>query len=241
MVYSDKLAREHTLLQQGLGATEAFASWPADAIQKLLPAARLVRYQRGALVQRKGIGESEVLVVLSGHLMMSRPVADGSNAAMALVGPGALVGVPQGRESLDEMACDYLAHDPAVVVHLLTRAVLEILDAKPSLWRSMALMLLKQQRQLLVTLMHHLSGPLRQRLAATLGRLAQLHGVRDDAHSLRLCLSQEDLAAMLQTTRQSINRELRAFEALGLVSAKYGAVVVYDLASLRALGSAPGT
>ena len=65
--------------------------------------------------------------------------------------------------------------------------------------------------------------------------------MKDGAHSLRLSLSQEDLAAMLQTTRQSINRELRAFEALGLVSAKYGAVIVYDLASLRALGSAPGT
>lgn len=238
MTFSKQPFQDLALLRQGLAMTEAFASWPADILQKLLPAARLRRYQRGAIVRREGVDAPEILVVLSGHLTMGRPNADGAHVAMAFIGPGMLVGVPLAHESLDDLPCDYGAHDAVVVVHLPTRVVLEILDAQPLLERSMACTRLKQQCQLLVTLLHHLSGPLRQRLAGTLCRFAKLYGVDDSAHGLRLRLrlSQGDLAAMLQVTRQSINREMRALEALGLIRAEYGAVIVHDIDGLQALG-----
>lgn len=238
MILSKQPSHDLALLKQGLSVTEAFAAWPADILQKLLPAAYLGRYQRGAIVRRESADPPEMLVVLSGHLTMSRPNADGAPATMAFVGPGMLVGVPLAHEPLDEIPCDYCAHDAVVVVHLSARVVQEILDAQPLLWKSMARTRLKQQCLLLVTLVHHLSGPLRQRLAGTLGRLAKLYGMDESAYGLRLRLrlSQGDLAAMLQVTRQSINREMGALQALGLIRAEYGAVTVRDIDALQALG-----
>jgi DNA-binding transcriptional MocR family regulator len=69
------------------------------------------------------------------------------------------------------------------------------------------------------TLMDYQTGSTRQRLAATIARLAQLYGAGDGSSGLRLRLSQDDLATMLQVSRQSINREMRVLEKQGLVGA----------------------
>lgn len=224
------------LLQQGLAVTEGFASWPAAAMQKLLPVARLGRYERGAPVHSEDEGEAEVLVVLSGHLMMRRLNTRGAGQSVTIVGPGVPMGIARGLEHKGEPTYAYHAHDNAVVAHLPARVVLGILDAEPTLWKDMAGLVIRQQRQLLTTLLHHLSGSVSQRLAGTLSRFVQARGDDENVGSLRLRLSQDDLAAMLQVTRQSINREMRAFESRGLVKVSYGTVVVSDVASLRKLG-----
>jgi CRP/FNR family cyclic AMP-dependent transcriptional regulator len=130
----------------------------------------------------------------------------------------------------------YEALDELVVVHLGGRAIVERLDAQPALWRAMAPPLLLGARAVGRTLMDYQTGSTRQRLAATIARLAQLYGAGDGSPGLRLALSQDDLATMLQVSRQSINREMRVLEAQGLVGSEYGAVSVHQLAALRQLG-----
>jgi CRP/FNR family cyclic AMP-dependent transcriptional regulator len=102
----------------------------------------------------------------------------------------------------------------------------------------MAHMLLKQHRQMLTTVVDQLAGNLSRRLAATIDRLAQVYGVDSSEMSLRLRLSQDDLAAMLQVSRGALNREMRVFEAQGLIRAEYGTLIVLDLPSLRKLAGA---
>jgi CRP/FNR family transcriptional regulator, cyclic AMP receptor protein len=233
---SDKSAQDMALLLQGLGTIQAFAPWSAAALRELLQSARLGRYERGASVHREGRGGAEALVVLSGYLMVGWAGPGGEPLSLTLVGPGTLAGIGGEPEAHDETRYTYRAHDDGTLVaHLPAAALLGILDAEPSLWKGMAPFLLRQQRALLTTLLHQLSGPVRQRLAATLTRFSQIQGAGDSTGMLRLRLSQEDLAAMLQVTRQSINREMRAFEQRGLVSAEYGSVIVRKLAGLRAL------
>lgn len=230
---------DKALLRQGLAITGGFASWPAAAVEKLLPTARLGRYQRGALVCSEGAGAPEVLILLSGYLMATRANADGSRASISILGPGLVIGLPRGLDTEAPARYDYRAHDSAVVVHLSASAVLDRLDAEPALWGSIARTVLRQHREIVITLLGHLTGSLRQRLAATLSRFARIYGVDEHALKLRLRLSQEDLAAMLQVSRQSINRELNIFEEMGLISAKYGAVLVHDLPALCRLGCEP--
>lgn len=234
-------AHDLALIKRGLAVTDVFSSWPEGAMEMLLAASRLGRYQRGALVQSEEAGQPHILLVLSGHLMMGRADIDGSRLATALLGPGMFVGVPQQGRPLANSCFDYRAHDAAVVVHLRTSVAVECLQASPMLWSSMAGTLLKQERELLITLLHQLSGPLRQRLAASLCRLVQLFGVKEGTKYLRLRLSQEDLASMLQVTRQSINREMRAFEKEALIGVEYRSVVVKNVTALRWLGCGDAT
>lgn len=86
------------------------------------------------------------------------------------------------------------------------------------------------------TVLDQLTGNTRQRLAAAIGGLARIYGVEDGTRRLRLRLSQEDLAAMLQVTRRSINKEMRTLEDMALVRAEYNGVMVLDLPALRKLG-----
>lgn len=224
------------LIRQGLLITESFAGWPPAAIDALLPVAHLGRYERGALVRSEVDGRPEVLIILSGHLVASRIYPDGSRAPVFIFNPGFVAGIQQALDTEVHVFYSYEAHDSAVVLHLPAQVVIDRLDAQPSLWREMARVVVKHHRSIANTLLDYQTGSTRQRLAATIARLAQIHGVDDDTQSLRLRLSQDDLATMLQVTRQSINREMRTLEDMGLIRAEYGAVSVFKLQVLRQLG-----
>jgi CRP/FNR family cyclic AMP-dependent transcriptional regulator len=226
------------LIRQALGLTEAFSSWPAALLDRLLPASRLGRHSRGALVHSEAQAEPEILTVVSGHLMVSRVKVDGSRASISVLGPGLVIGIPRGMNPDDEALYDYRANDDAVIVHVPARIVFQTLDSEAFLWKAMAHMLLKQHRQMLTTVVDQLAGNLSRRLAATIARLAQVYGVDSSQKSLRLRLSQEDLAAMLQASRGALNRELGVFEAQGLIRAEYGTLIVLDLPALRKLAGA---
>jgi CRP-like cAMP-binding protein len=78
--------------------------------------------------------------------------------------------------------------------------------------------------------------PLPVRLARRLIAAAAIHGhpVRHrDPVSLRI--SQEDLSHMLGVSRQSVNRQLKEWEAKAILRLKYGAVTLLDQAALQDL------
>ena len=66
----------------------------------------------------------------------------------------------------------------------------------------------------------------------------------DGGVQLALKLSQDELAAMLGVSRQSLNRELMALHADGFVSSAYARITLHDVAALSALagreGAGPG-
>ncbi|SFP83474.1 cAMP-binding domain of CRP or a regulatory subunit of cAMP-dependent protein kinases [Variovorax sp. 770b2] len=227
---------DSALIRQALGTTEAFAAWPAALLDGLLRVAWLRTCARGELVYSEAVDEPVVLLVVSGHLLMSRLAAEGPGVPMSIMGPGTLIGVPRALDAKGEARCIYRAHGNAVVAYLPAREMLDVLDAAPSLWKSLTLMLLRQHRQMLTAMIDQLGGSLRRRLAATIARLAQVYGVDGAAMTLRLRLSQEDMAGLLQVSRGAINREMRAIEELGLLRADYGTVTVRDLPALLALG-----
>lgn len=225
------------LMRQALGLTEAFSSWPAPLLERLLPTSRLGRHPRGALVHSEAQGEPEILALVSGQLMVSRMNVDGARASIAVLGPGLVIGIPRALNPDDEALYDYRANDDAVVVHVPARIVFQTLDSEGFLWKAMARMLLRQHRQMLTTVVDQLAGALSRRLAATIDRLAQIYDF-DNHQKTRLRLSQDDLAAMLQVSRGALNRELRVFEANGLIRIEYGNCVVLDLPALRKLAGA---
>ena len=74
----------------------------------------------------------------------------------------------------------------------------------------------------------------RQRLAGTLVELAKLHGRGPDRSTREVTINQTDLASMVGVTRQTVNKELKAFTRDGLIEVEYGRIVVRDLAGLSA-------
>lgn len=78
--------------------------------------------------------------------------------------------------------------------------------------------------------------PPRVRLARRLAMMIEGYG--DHTHPRRTVeLRQEQLAMMLNVSRQTANQLLRELEALGLVKLAYGEVEIVDAAGLRTLGA----
>ena len=73
---------------------------------------------------------------------------------------------------------------------------------------------------------------LQQRLALQLFRLGQSHGVLDDAGSLYISISQEQLGRMLGASRQTINKELKSLVEEGSVDLRYGKIYLNNLDEL---------
>lgn len=233
---SDAEEVTEALVERALRLTEGFAQWPEAPMARMVKAARLGRYARGEVFHREDPDDPETLAVVSGYLMVTRALADGSRAKVGLVGPGTVVGISSGLVMEDDAIYEYLAHEDAIVVHLPTPQLFLLLDADPVLWKAMARMLLRQQREMLRTLLDRTLGQTRQRMAATIDRLASLHGVSQvEGTALRLRISQEDLAALLQMSRQTINKELRALGDAGVISPDYSAITVLDRQALRKL------
>ena len=81
-------------------------------------------------------------------------------------------------------------------------------------------------------------GSVRRRVAATLLNLTEYYGMQREADlSLRLRLSQHDLAAMLGLSRQTINKELGAFVEAGVIALRYRHISVLDTEMLRQMAS----
>jgi len=87
-----------------------------------------------------------------------------------------------------------------------------------------------RQRSALSFMAHSIAQPIGVRLARTLAGAARSSG------GAELHVRQEDLAAMIGVSRQTINKELKALERAGMVQLAYGRIVVRDAQRLRTVG-----
>jgi CRP-like cAMP-binding protein len=75
--------------------------------------------------------------------------------------------------------------------------------------------------------------PLAPRVARRLALMAEGYGEWADRSQRVVKVRQEVLAAMVSSSRQSINQVLKELEAKGLIKVAYGEIEILDLARLR--------
>lgn len=229
------------LIEHALRLTPAFAAWPAPALGRLLSVSKLGRHRRGEIISADE-GEDCTSMIVSGYAMVGWMPVGGKRAAIAPCGPGHVVGFTRsaGEESSDgfPVGHHFRALDEITIVQMPTSLIQQILDEEPALWKDMAKMLIVQHRETLDALLTQGIGPFQHRLLATLERLALRHGsrgARGDEISLRMRLTQEDLAALLQVTRQSVNKELGVLAEAGVIAQRHNSITVIDLQALHRL------
>jgi CRP-like cAMP-binding protein len=235
MTQAASLAKDAALMEQALRMIPGFVPWSAEAMNRLLSRSHVGRYSRGEVLVSPS-DPAQILAILSGHVVAGYTPPGGTRSAFALAGPGGVVGFVRLSDDANSAAYDFTAHDKVVAVHMPRSLALEILDGEPVLWKSMMKMLLRQNRETMDAMVAHLVGSLQQRLAVTIERLSKLYGQKVSGTSRRqLRLTQEDLAAILQAARQSVNRELKSLAASGVISLEYNAITVLDPSALRGI------
>lgn len=227
--------RDASLIGHALSMNELFSSWPLEARTPLIRVARLGRYPRKADVLAHDRAARELLVVVSGCLEIGGTSPDGRKYLHALMRPSSVSPLTRLLEDVPQ-PLDYSAHVDSVILHLPVPAVLEQLGLHPELWRGVAYLALQRQRYSVAYLSRLLLGTLEQRLAVMLVKLAQLYGQEGpEGVDLEIRLSQQDLAALLGVSRQTMNRALRTFIDLGLLRAMYNRITVLDMLRLQTI------
>ncbi|WP_330210011.1 Crp/Fnr family transcriptional regulator [Pseudomonas sp. AM4(2022)] len=208
-----------------------FSHLPPDLQRSLLEAARLRVLTAGQYLFKRGDPPCGVYAVLEGTVRISAVSAQGKEAVLSLVETPYWFGEICLFDNLPRTH-DALATGPCRLLQVPQAAMLGILEQHPLFWREMALLMSHKLRLSLINIEQISLMPASKRLAHRLLMIAQGYGEVEQARRV-LQLPQEDLAAMLGLSRQTINSLLKALEQQGIIGLSYGAIEIRDLNGLR--------
>jgi CRP-like cAMP-binding protein len=130
---------------------------------------------------------------------------------------------------------DAVADGDSVVLHVPLVGLDAILEQNPRFWRDLGLLAATKLRLAFSALEDVAALPLPKRLARRLLLLGEGHGERMSGVQRVLAVTQEQLAAMLSASRQSVNQAVKELESRGLIRVAYGQITLIDVDGLRAL------
>ncbi|HWZ37885.1 MAG TPA: Crp/Fnr family transcriptional regulator [Bradyrhizobium sp.] len=228
-------ARRPTGKLSALRKHEIFSDLDNEALEQLGRYAKHTVLKRGATIFAKGDPGNSLYAVVSGTVKISISSPDGRNAILNLVGPGETFGEMSVLDGQTRSA-DATANTNCEIYVIDRRDFLPFMRNQPAL--SMKFI------ELLCTRLRRTSDQVEQVILQDLpGRLASaLLGLADrrklEPESQTISITQQEISEMVGMTRESINKQLRAWAVRGWVRLEHGAIVVLDPVSLRELAEA---
>ncbi|WP_410497812.1 Crp/Fnr family transcriptional regulator [Chitinibacter sp. S2-10] len=185
---------------------------------------RLVRAKQVVLAQ--GERSDEMYAVIHGRLKVMRSNAEGRELTLAILEAGEVFGELAMLDGGVRTASVEALEDGELLV--LQRAMVDqYLNAHPLVMRSMIQTLCERLRSADELVQDTLFLPLPQRLAKVLRQLAHNHGDEgDEGIRIDLKLTQQELANFVGATRESVNKQLSAWEAQGWLSMRGGYILI---------------
>ncbi len=207
-----------------------------DDANALLALIRPKSLPRGSLLMREGSAGEDVMIVLAGRVKVIATGAEQREVALALRGPGELIGEMSALGHARRTATAVAADDVEVGV-ISGEQFQDFLRAHPDaavvLIRSLVRRLSEATRALVDLATQDSVG----RVARRLIELAADHGSPATlSPPIELALTQDELAAWTGTTRETVSRALRLMRQLGWVATGHRTITVLDPDSLRERG-----
>jgi len=159
--------------------------------------------------------------------------AEGKELIHNIINPGQVFGeiaLLDGKER----SADAVAIVPTDVLVVLRRDFLPFLEADSALCIRLMTVLCEKLRQTSELAEDFMFLELRQRLAKRLVRLAQLYGRPwRSGVIINFRLPQRELAAMMGTSRESINKQLREWAESGWLEVDRGNIAILNMEALE--------
>jgi len=212
-----------------------FADLEPEAFEQLCRYAKHSTLKRGTTLFSKGDPGNSLYAVISGTVKMSISSPDGRNAILNIVGPGEIFGEialldgqPRSTDAIANSTCELFVID--------RREFIPFVKAQPALAMKFIELLCERLRstsdQVEQIILQNLPG----RLASALLRLSEKHS--SDPQGRTIAITQQEISEMVGMTRESINKQLRAWAGRDWVRLEHGAIVVLNAEVLRDLAEA---
>jgi CRP/FNR family cyclic AMP-dependent transcriptional regulator len=197
--------------------------------KRLMERAHRRSYQSGEMIFPFGSPGQSMMTIMSGTVRISRPAPKGKEIILGEIGVGEVLGeiaiLDGGERSAEATAvtrCELLV--------LERRDVIPFLEANPKVCLRLLELICGKLRRADERMTDIGFADLSVRLAKTI-----LHYAEPDRHGgkpARLSLTQTQLADMIGGSRESVNRQLREWQKIGIVELKEGWLCIEDVASL---------
>ena len=201
-----------------------FAGLSHDQVAALVPALERRTYRRGQVIIQQGEAGSSLYVIISGQVRIYTLSLDGHELSFSIYGAGDFFGEMSLLDGEPRSAnAQALRHTDVLVLH--RRAFLDHLVSNPHSAICILETLNRRLRRTTENAEGLMSLSVTQRLARKLLELAAQHGVRGpDGILIDLELSQEAVASLVGTTRESANRALSGMREQGIVQVERGRI-----------------
>jgi CRP/FNR family cyclic AMP-dependent transcriptional regulator len=213
-----------------LGRDPWFASLDPGLAESMLSLAVERKYRANEIVYSVNDPPSGVYAVLSGGVRLSQYTRSGKHILFSTFSPGTWFGLISEFDGLPRPH-NAVTAEPTRLLHLSSAAFRELVSRD---WRhcfDMARCLVVLFRGTLELLQELRSLPYPARVAQTLLAISD-HEIARGGCDIDPRVTQDDLAAMVGVTRQTISRLLTEWESLGLVDRGYGRIRLLDLPGL---------
>ncbi|WP_159917774.1 Crp/Fnr family transcriptional regulator [Pantoea sp. 18069] len=225
-----------TLVRLAITQSELFSQWPSDAIARLITQAVVLVVEPDTCVHHAGDPAEHVSLLVAGSMNLSRKMPGGRHFTGGLHLAGEFHGLGPVVAQAPHMFTA-TCKEKTVLVRIPGALIREMIAGNGRLAFSLFAAL---ERRHLRAQMRHASAAVDSTQARIAGLLQSIdarsvHG-RTDAE---VNLSQDEIAMMLGTRRQVVNRVLREMAEKGAVQVRYGRISITDSDKLRqmALGT----
>jgi len=212
-----------------------FADLSETELQLLAGELTRVQFKKGDAIFFEGDPGQTLYVVESGHVRIYLHCEDGQETSVNVCTRGDIFGELAVIDGLPRSA-SAIALEDSVVLALSREQFRECTRRYPQLafnfLKALSVRVRYNTRQ--IDSLSTFRVP--SRLARKLLELAQEHGaVEADGVRITVPLTQSDLASLIGTTRESINKALGNFRKQGLIRVQAGRITIIDPEALRAL------
>jgi CRP/FNR family cyclic AMP-dependent transcriptional regulator len=212
-----------------------FCDLEPEALDQLCRYAKHSTLKRGTTIVSKGDPGNSLVVVVSGTVKISISSPDGRSAILNLIGPGEIFGEVALLDGRARTA-DATANTNCEIYIIDRRDFIPFVRSQPALAMKLIELLCERLRwtsdQVEEVILQNLPG----RLASALLRLTEKHKLAPAGRTI--AITQQEISEMVGMTRESINKQLRAWAARNWVRLEHGAIVVLNTETLRELAEA---
>lgn len=212
-----------------------FRELPDFLIDPIIQAAAVRKFFAGEIIHHQGDESTGLYAVLSGSVKVSSLSADGRECVFRYLSPASWFG-EIGMLDKSVRTHDAIAIGDTALLVLPPWELARILDAYPILYKFLSLLLCRVVRTAFTMLNDSALLSVSARLAKRLVSFAEAYGQPHEKGILiTIHLPQDDLAMLISTTRQTINKRLADWQRLGWIEARYGKIVILNMAALQQL------
>lgn len=213
-------------VREQLKASGIFRAFPEDARKRLDQLCRIHTLDGDAVIYHRGDEPKALHGVVDGAVKLIGESPAGKFFLYELVSPGQWFGEQSAidGESRGQTA---MTIGPVTIISLLRKDLMDLLNQQPELYQHFVSVLCQRLRRAGKALEETAFLPVGARMANTLLRMQRVR----ERHDIKL--SQEEIAASLGVTRQSIYRILKEWQQQGWVQVGYGNVTLLQPEALQ--------